>query len=159
MQNSKKESTQQIKTNLVLSKLAYNSKGRAKIYDFKNNKEIDLVLTKVTRFLWSKNGQLATLVQGKYGGEQGFLGTSEVLAATEGFNYSLYLADLVGKKPKLILPEVFGKVFWSEDSTGFYVSENYRLGKPILLGEQTGLEPDEIKTFFVSLDGKKNTCG
>lgn len=154
-QNKQKEPAELTKIDLPISKLAYNSKGKAKIYDFRNSKEIDLGLSGVTGFLWSKNGHLATLVQGKYGGDQGFLGIPRVFATTEGFNYLLYLVDLEGKKPKLILPEVFGEVFWSEDSTGFYISENYRAGKPILLGEQSGLQPDEIKTFFVSLDGIK----
>lgn len=155
-QNQQKEPTGLTKIDLPISKLAYNSAGKAKIYDFRNSKEIDLGLSGATSFLWSKNGQLAILVQGKYGGDQGFLGISKAFATTEGFNYLLYLVDLEGKKPKLILPEVFGEVFWSEDSTGFYVSENYRAGKPILLGEQSGLQSDEIKTFFVSLDGIKN---
>ncbi|MFH1535669.1 MAG: hypothetical protein ABIC96_01165, partial [Patescibacteria group bacterium] len=150
-------SQNQQKVVLPISKLAYNSKGKAKIYDFRNGKEIDLGLSGVTTFLWSKNGQLAVLVQGKYGGDQGFLGIPRVLATTEGFNYLLYLVDLEGKKPKLILPEVFGEVFWSEDSTGFYVSENYRAGKPIISGEQSGLQPDEIKTYFVTLDGAKDS--
>lgn len=154
-QNKQKEPAEVTKNSLPISKLVYNSKGKAKIYDFRNGKEIDLGLSGVTGFLWSKNGQLATLVQGKYGGDQGFLGIPKVFATTEGFNYLLYLVDLEGKKPKLILPEVFGEVFWSEDSTGFYVSEKYRAGKPILLGEQSGLQPDKIKTFFVSLDGIK----
>ena len=109
----------------------------------------------MTTFLWSKNGQLAALVQGKYGGDQGFLKTPRVFASTEGFNYLLYLVDLDGKKPKLIIPEVSGEVSWSEDSTGFYVSENYYKGRPILLGEQSGLQPDEIKTFFITLNGIK----
>lgn len=138
---------------LPTAKLVYNSKGKLNYFDFKDNKEIDLGLSGVTSFLWSKNGQLAVLVQGEYGGNRSFLRIPKVFATTEGFNYLLYLVDLEGKKPKLILPEVFGEVFWSEDSTGFYVSENYRAGKPILLGEQSGLQSDEIKTFFVSLDG------
>lgn len=156
-QNQQKEPAEVTKNSLPISKLVYNSfdKDKAKIYDFRNGKEIDLGLSGVTTFLWSKNGQLAALVQGKYGGDQGFLGIPRVLATTEGFSYLLYLVDLEGKKPKLILPEVFGEVFWSEDSTGFYVSENYRAGKPILLDEQSGFQPDEIKTFFVSLDGIK----
>jgi len=154
-QNRQKEFTESSKIVFPTSKLVYNSKGKAKIYDFRNSKEVDLGLSGITGFLWSKNGQLATLVQGKYGGDQGFLGIPRVFATTEGFNYLLYLVDLEGKKPKLILPEVFGQVFWSEDSTGFYVSENYRAGKLILLGEQSGLQPDEVKTFFVTLDGEK----
>jgi uncharacterized protein YxeA len=154
-ENQQKATAELTKIDLPISMLAYNSKGKAKIYDFRNTKEIDLRLTGVTGFLWSENGQLAALVQGKYGGDQGFLGIPRVFATTEGFNYLLYLVDLEGNKPKLILPEVFGEVFWSEDSTGFYVSENYRTGKPILLGEQSGLQPDEIKTFLVSVDGTK----
>lgn len=154
-QNQQKESIEQTKIDFPVAKLVYNSKGKAKIYDFRNSKEIDLGLSGVTSFLWSKNGQLAVLVQGEYGGNQSFLRIPRAFATTAGFNYLLYLVDLEGKKPRLILSEVFGKVFWSEDSTGFYVSENYRAGKPILLGEQSGLQPDEIKTFFVSLDGIK----
>lgn len=140
---------------LPTARLVYNSKGKLNYFDFKDNKEIDLGLSGVTSFLWSRNGQLAVLVQGKYGEDTSFLGIPKVFATTEGFNYLLYLVDLEGKKPKLILPEVFGEVFWSEDSTGFYVSEAYRGGKPVLLGEQSGLQPDEIKTFFVTLNGEK----
>jgi len=154
-QGWQKQITELKETTLPTSKLVYNSKGGAKIYDFQNSKEVDLGLSGVTKFLWSSNGQLAALAQGEYGGNQGFLGTKKVFATTGGFNYLLYLVDLESNKLKLILPKVFGEVFWSNDSTGFYVSENYRAGKPIPLGEQSGLQPDVIKTFFVALDGTK----
>lgn len=142
-QNQQKELTESSKIVSPISKLVYNSKGKTKIYDFQNNKEIDLGLSGATGFLWSNNGKLAVLTQGESAGTEA------------GFNYLLYLANVTGGNPKLIIPRVFGSVFWSEDSTGFYVSENYRAGKPIVLGEQSGLQPDEIKTFFTTLDGVK----
>lgn len=138
------------------SKLAYNKLGKATVYDFENNQESDLGVANVTSFLWSEDGKLAALVQGEYGGsDQGLHVIPQAHATTAGFDYLLYLLDLNGGKPKLLLPRVFGQVIWSPGGQGLYYTEDYYNGRPLLLGNQAGLRPTEQQAFFVNLNGIK----
>lgn len=138
-------------------RLIYSSKGRLMAYDFSLNQPIDLGLTGVTRYLWSKDGKLAVLVQGEYAGKIGLLDFPQAHATTAGFNYLLYLVDLKGGPSKLLLAEVFGEVFWGQESDGLYVSERYLGENKQLLYNQSGLKPNQEKFFYVNLDGKKST--
>jgi hypothetical protein len=143
-------------------KIAYKSpKGDAMVYDFSQDKEIDLNIKGVTRFLWSKDGKLAVIVQGEYGGNEssGGFRIPSVHATTEGFHYSLYLIDFTNlTTPKLLLPELFGEAYWATDSSGIYYTENYYFNyttntkSKVLIGDPVTFNTTYYK--FVSLDGK-----
>ncbi len=152
--HSSKKSTAQF---FSTQKLAYSSNGMARVYDFSSNNQLDLKILSVTSFLWSHNGkELALMVQGEYDpGKLTFIPIKRVYATTAGFNYMVYLVDLETGITTLLLDKVFGKVRWSKDTTGLYFTEQYRQGRPLILGNQSGLPPDQEEYFFISLDGEK----
>ena len=135
--------------------LVYTKAGTLSMYDFKNGVEVDFKLNPVTQYIWSTDGKLAVLAQGKYAGELESKLIPEAYATTAGFLYSLHYVDIANKTTAEVLSEVFGEVNWSKDSTGFYISERYLKGKPMLIDEQSGLSPDRIDYFYVAMNGRK----
>lgn len=128
----------------------------SKIYNIRSGRFIDLLKGYSTP-LWSPSGKLALLNQGDYDYiPKSFFSIPSAKATTAGFNYLLYLVDPIDSEPRLLLPEVFGQVRWAKDSTGFYYTKEYLRNSPLLLGNQSGMEPDRIDYFFVDLTGRSS---
>lgn len=139
-----------IPTKLIL--IYTNRAGQLSYYLPQTNQSVNLKLSPVTSYLWSPQGKLAMLVQGKYGGDTSFWELPRpAKATTDGFNYLLYLVDLDKNTTTLIDSEIFGDVFWNQDSTGLYISEHYYNGHKLLLGNQMGDVADQVKYFFLDI--------